>query len=117
MSFDNVIAGSNFIFDERSSVRSRDHLSFNVIDARAHRADLLELDGLGTNTEKESFSTSKTHRVTDVPGAVNPHEPRVTVKGKSLKSKRQRALGKNEHSETCRPKNPGCALESRAAML
>lgn len=62
MGFDDVVTGSNLIFDKRSSVRSRDHMSFDVIDALANRADLLEIDGLGTNAEKKHFSTSRMTR-------------------------------------------------------
>ena len=68
MSFDDVITGSNLIFDKRSSIRSRDHVSFDVIDAVANLAHLLELDGLGTNTEKEPF-TSRRNRGFYVAGA------------------------------------------------
>ena len=67
-------------------MRSRDHLSGDVIDAVAYRANFLELDGLGTNSEKESFSTSKTHRVKDFPARGKSHQPRVPVKEKSVNS-------------------------------
>jgi hypothetical protein len=77
--FDNVITGGNFIFDERSSIRSRDHLSFDVIDALARRADVPELDSLGTNAEEKSFSSSGMKRGRHAAGAYSEAAAHIDI--------------------------------------